>query len=160
MFTLAKWPRRWPCACWTNPGRVTVLDVPAKVITRWSRTVLPRRPTILSDIVEADISSVIILDDEQVRGVIIWKGGLASNAKPGILITIHSTISDLPTVYLARERTVLGDSRSRCTTGKRWGRRGRIGRHGAWESGVEYRCPDQWRESDHVPQLHGTSRAW
>ena len=44
----------------------------------------------VADVAEADVISVTVLNDEQVREVV---GELAAHAKPGTVIAIHSTIS-------------------------------------------------------------------
>jgi len=54
----------------------------------------------VADVAAADVISVTVLNDEQVREVV---GELARNAKPGTVIAIHSTISDTTAVDLARE---------------------------------------------------------
>ena len=48
----------------------------------------------------ADIISVTVLNDEQVRDVV---GELADHAKPGTVIAIHSTISPETAVELAEQ---------------------------------------------------------
>jgi 3-hydroxyisobutyrate dehydrogenase-like beta-hydroxyacid dehydrogenase/alkylhydroperoxidase/carboxymuconolactone decarboxylase family protein YurZ len=57
----------------------------------------------VADVGVAGIISVTVLNDAQVREVIIGKDGLACHAKPGTIIAIHSTISDSTVVDLARE---------------------------------------------------------
>jgi len=54
----------------------------------------------VADVAAADIISVTVLNDEQVREVV---GELASHVKPGTIIAIHSTISDTTAEELARE---------------------------------------------------------
>jgi 3-hydroxyisobutyrate dehydrogenase-like beta-hydroxyacid dehydrogenase len=54
----------------------------------------------VADVAAADIVSVTVLNDEQVREVV---GELAANAKPGTVIAIHSTISPDTAVELAKE---------------------------------------------------------
>jgi 3-hydroxyisobutyrate dehydrogenase-like beta-hydroxyacid dehydrogenase len=39
-----------------------------------------------------DVISVMVLDDEQVRDVVLGSGGIASGARPGTVVAIHSTI--------------------------------------------------------------------
>jgi 3-hydroxyisobutyrate dehydrogenase-like beta-hydroxyacid dehydrogenase len=53
-----------------------------------------------ADVAAADVISVTVLDDAQVREVV---GELATTAKPGTVIAIHSTISDTTAVELANE---------------------------------------------------------
>jgi 3-hydroxyisobutyrate dehydrogenase-like beta-hydroxyacid dehydrogenase len=54
----------------------------------------------VADVAAADIISVTVLNDEQVREVV---GELAGHAKPGTVIAIHSTISPDTAVELAKE---------------------------------------------------------
>ena len=54
----------------------------------------------MADVAGADVISVTVLNDEQVRDVV---GELAANAKPGTVIAIHSTISPGTAVELAEE---------------------------------------------------------
>jgi 3-hydroxyisobutyrate dehydrogenase-like beta-hydroxyacid dehydrogenase len=62
----------------------------------------------LAEVADADIISVTVLNDAQVREVITGEGGLASHAKPGTVIAIHSTISHITAVELAQELGPLG----------------------------------------------------
>ena len=54
----------------------------------------------VTDVAAADIISVTVLNDEQVRDVV---GELAAEASPGTVIAIHSTISDTTAVELAEQ---------------------------------------------------------
>lgn len=84
------------------PGGVTVYDVRAEAMTPLVEAGASPADS-LADVAAADIISVTVLDDAQVREVITGKDGLARNAKPGTIIAIHSTISDSTAVDLARE---------------------------------------------------------
>jgi 3-hydroxyisobutyrate dehydrogenase-like beta-hydroxyacid dehydrogenase len=81
------------------PGGLTVYDIRAEAMTP-----LAERGAVLADsvadVAAADIISVTVLNDAQVREVV---GELAANAKPGTVIAIHSTISDTTAVELAEE---------------------------------------------------------
>jgi len=81
------------------PGGLTIYDIRTEAMTP-----LAERGAILADCVAdvaaADIISVTVLNDEQVRNVV---GELASHAKPGTIIAVHSTISDTTAEELARE---------------------------------------------------------
>jgi 3-hydroxyisobutyrate dehydrogenase-like beta-hydroxyacid dehydrogenase len=81
------------------PGGLTVYDIRTEAMTP-----LAERGAVLADSVAdvagADIISVTVLNDEQVRTVV---GELASSAKPGTVIAIHSTISDTTAEELARK---------------------------------------------------------
>lgn len=81
------------------PGGLTVYDVRPEAMAPFA----DRGATLadsLADIATTDIISITVLNDEQVRNVV---GELASHAKPGTIIAIHSTISDTTAEELARE---------------------------------------------------------
>lgn len=81
------------------PGGVTVFDVRTEAMTPLAEAGATLADS-LADVADADIISVTVLNDEQVRDVI---GGLAGNAKPGTVIAIHSTISPDTAVELAEQ---------------------------------------------------------
>lgn len=81
------------------PGGLTVYDVRPEAMAPFAE----RGATLadsLADIAATDIISITVLNDEQVRNVV---DELASHAKPGTIIAIHSTISDTTAEELARE---------------------------------------------------------
>jgi len=81
------------------PGGLTVYDIRTEAMTP-----LAERGAVLADSVAdvagADIISVTVLNDAQVRDVV---AELASQAKPGTIVAIHSTISDTTAEELARD---------------------------------------------------------
>ncbi len=81
------------------PGGLTVFDVRVDAMTPFADGGATLADSV-ADVAAADIISVTVLDDAQVREVV---GELAANAKPGTVIAIHSTISDTSAVDLARE---------------------------------------------------------
>ncbi|HEX3547263.1 MAG TPA: NAD(P)-dependent oxidoreductase [Mycobacterium sp.] len=81
------------------PGGVTVYDIRAEAMTALAEAGASLADGV-TDVASADIISVTVLDDEQVREVV---GELAANAKPGTVIAIHSTISPSTAVELAEE---------------------------------------------------------
>jgi 3-hydroxyisobutyrate dehydrogenase-like beta-hydroxyacid dehydrogenase len=81
------------------PGGVTVYDVRAEAMTPLAEAGATLADGV-ADVASADIISVTVLDDGQVRDVV---GQLAANAKPGTVIAIHSTISDTTAVELAEQ---------------------------------------------------------
>jgi 3-hydroxyisobutyrate dehydrogenase-like beta-hydroxyacid dehydrogenase len=81
------------------PGGVTVFDVRAEAMTPLAEAGATLADSV-ADVATADIISVTVLNDEQVREVV---GELAANAKPGAVIAIHSTISPDTAVELAAE---------------------------------------------------------
>ncbi|HWT49561.1 MAG TPA: NAD(P)-dependent oxidoreductase [Mycobacterium sp.] len=81
------------------PGGVIVYDIRADAMTPLAEAGATLADSV-ADVVAADIISVTVLDDAQVREVV---AELAAHAKPGTIIAIHSTISDSTAVELARE---------------------------------------------------------
>jgi 3-hydroxyisobutyrate dehydrogenase-like beta-hydroxyacid dehydrogenase len=81
------------------PGGLTVFDVRTEAMTPLAEAGALLADSV-ADVASADIISVTVLDDAQVRDVV---GELAANAKPGTVIAIHSTISDTTAVELANE---------------------------------------------------------
>jgi len=79
------------------PGGVTVYDIRTEAMTPLAEAGASLADSV-ADVAAADIISVTVLDDAQVREVV---GELAANAKPGTIIAIHSTISDTTAVELA-----------------------------------------------------------
>ncbi|MGB9308142.1 MAG: NAD(P)-dependent oxidoreductase [Mycobacterium sp.] len=81
------------------PGGLTVFDVRADAMTPFAEGGATAAGS-LAEVAEADIISVTVLNDAQVREVV---AELASHAKPGTIIAIHSTISHTTAVELAEE---------------------------------------------------------
>jgi len=80
-------------------GGVTVFDLRAEAMTPLAEAGASLADSV-ADVAAADIISVTVLNDEQVREVV---GELAGHAKPGTVIAIHSTISPDTAVELAKE---------------------------------------------------------
>lgn len=81
------------------PGGLTVFDVRTEAMTPLAEvgaTLADR----VADVAAADVISITVLDDAQVRDVI---GELGPNLKAGTVIAIHSTIADATAVELAQE---------------------------------------------------------
>jgi len=81
------------------PGGVTVFDIRTDAMTPLAEAGAKLADSV-ADVATADIVSVTVLNDEQVRDVV---GELAANAKPGTIIAIHSTISPDTAVELAEQ---------------------------------------------------------
>jgi 3-hydroxyisobutyrate dehydrogenase-like beta-hydroxyacid dehydrogenase len=79
------------------PGGVTVYDVRVEAMTPLAEAGATLADG-TADVAAADVISVTVLDDAQVREVV---GELAAAAQPGTVIAIHSTISDSTAVELA-----------------------------------------------------------
>ncbi|ETZ97749.1 putative oxidoreductase [Mycobacterium kansasii 824] len=84
------------------PGGLTVFDVRAEAMEPFVEGGATAAASV-AEVAGADIISVTVLDDAQVRSVITGDDGLAANAKTGTIIAIHSTISDTTAVELARQ---------------------------------------------------------
>lgn len=82
------------------PGGVTVFDVRTEAMTPLAEAGAGLADSVADVAAAADIISVTVLDDAQVRTVV---AELAANAKPGSVIAIHSTISDNTAAELANE---------------------------------------------------------
>jgi len=81
------------------PGGLVVFDVRAEAMTPLAEAGASLADSV-ADVAEADVISVTVLNDEQVRDVV---GELATHAKPGTVIAIHSTISDGTAAELAEQ---------------------------------------------------------
>jgi 3-hydroxyisobutyrate dehydrogenase-like beta-hydroxyacid dehydrogenase len=79
------------------PGGLVVFDVRTEAMTRLAKRGASLADSV-ADVATADVISVTVLNDEQVREVV---DELAANAKPGTVIAIHSTISPDTAVELA-----------------------------------------------------------
>ena len=81
------------------PGGLTVFDVRTEAMTPLAEVGATLADSV-ADVAAADLISVTVLNDEQVRQVV---GELAPRTKPGTVIAIHSTISDTTAIELAKE---------------------------------------------------------
>ena len=81
------------------PGGVTVFDVRAEAMTPLAEAGAKLADSV-ADVATADIISVTVLNDAQVRDVV---GELAATVKPGTVIAVHSTISPDTAVELAEQ---------------------------------------------------------
>ena len=81
------------------PGGVTVFDVRTEAMTPLAELGASLADSV-ADVAVADIISITVLNDKQVREVV---GELAAHAKPGTVIAIHSTISPETAVELAAD---------------------------------------------------------
>jgi 3-hydroxyisobutyrate dehydrogenase-like beta-hydroxyacid dehydrogenase len=84
------------------PGGLTVFDIRLEAMTPLAEAGAALADS-LADVAKADVISVTVLNDKQVRDVIAGEDGLARYAKPGTIVAIHSTISDTTAVDLARK---------------------------------------------------------
>lgn len=82
------------------PGGVTVFDVRTEAMTPLVEAGAGSADSLAEVGASADIISVTVLDDAQVREVV---AELAAEAKPGTVIAIHSTIADTTAGELAEQ---------------------------------------------------------
>ena len=81
------------------PGGLTVFDVRTEAMTPLAEAGAALADSVAA-VVAAEVISVTVLDDPQVRAVV---AELAGAARPGTVIAIHSTISDTTAAELADE---------------------------------------------------------
>ena len=84
------------------PGGLTVFDLRLEAMTPLAEAGASLADSV-ADVAKADIISVTVLNDAQVRDVIAGENGLARFAKRGTVIAIHSTISETTAEELARQ---------------------------------------------------------
>ena len=84
------------------PGGLIVYDVRLDAMTPLAESGASLADSV-ADVAAADVISVTVLNDEQVRDVVAGEKGLARYAKPGTVIAIHSTISDTTADELSRQ---------------------------------------------------------
>ncbi|MGZ6778525.1 MAG: NAD(P)-dependent oxidoreductase [Mycobacterium sp.] len=84
------------------PGGLVVYDVRLDAMTPLAEMGATLADSV-ADVASADVISVTVLNDEQVREVVAGEHGLARYAKPGTVIAIHSTISDTTADELSRQ---------------------------------------------------------
>jgi 3-hydroxyisobutyrate dehydrogenase-like beta-hydroxyacid dehydrogenase len=81
------------------PGGLIVFDIRTEAMTQFAEHGAQLADSV-ADVADADIISITVLDDDQVREVV---GALVKKAKSGTVLAIHSTISDTTAVELAKE---------------------------------------------------------
>ncbi|HXO55943.1 MAG TPA: NAD(P)-dependent oxidoreductase [Mycobacterium sp.] len=79
------------------PGGLTVYDIRTEAMTPLAEAGASVADSV-ADVAQADLVHIVVLNDAQVREVV---GELATDAKPGTIIAIHSTISPDTAVELA-----------------------------------------------------------
>ncbi len=81
------------------PGGLVVFDVRPEAMTSFGERGVECAKDI-AQVAEADVISVTVLNDDQVRDVV---GQIAEHAKPGTVIAIHSTIGHKTALQLAEQ---------------------------------------------------------
>lgn len=86
------------------PGGLVVFDLRSEAMAPLAEAGATTAGSV-AEVAGADLISVTVLDDAQVRDVV---GELAKHAKPGTVIAVHSTISDTTAVELAKAYAAQG----------------------------------------------------
>jgi 3-hydroxyisobutyrate dehydrogenase-like beta-hydroxyacid dehydrogenase len=86
------------------PGGLVVFDVRPEVMTSFADRGVECASTV-AEVAAADVISVTVLNDQQVRDVV---GELAAHAKPGTVVAIHSTIEPTTAAELAEQLALQG----------------------------------------------------
>ncbi|WP_040797983.1 NAD(P)-dependent oxidoreductase [Nocardia higoensis] len=83
------------------PGGLTVCDMRPDVVAPFTEAGARAVDSAAAVAADAEVVSVAVLDDDQVRGVVTGSDGILSSAQPGTVIAVHSTISDRTAEELA-----------------------------------------------------------
>ncbi|MFD4182930.1 NAD(P)-dependent oxidoreductase [Rhodococcus sp. NPDC058514] len=84
------------------PGGLVVCDARTEATEPFTAAGAHSAATPAAVAAEATVISVTVLDDAQVRDVVAGPDGILSTARPGTVIAVHSTISDVTAIELAR----------------------------------------------------------
>ncbi len=97
------------------PGGLVVFDVRTEAMTPLAELGASLADSV-ADVAQADVISVTVLTDAQVRDVV---GELAAHAKPGTVIAIHSTIEPDTACRTGRAAAAQRHSHRRCSRQRR-----------------------------------------
>ncbi|WP_168699243.1 NAD(P)-dependent oxidoreductase [Gordonia paraffinivorans] len=103
-------PMAGSLAAW--PGGLSVFDLSGDAVAKVVEKGADAADSLAGLAEKSDIIGICVLDDDQVRSVVTGADGLLSTARPGTIITVHSTIGpdtavDLAEQCAAREVTLL-----------------------------------------------------
>lgn len=84
------------------PAGLVVCDARAEALEPFTAAGARAARTPADVAATANVISVTVLDDAQVRDVVTGPDGILATARPGTVIAVHSTISDTTAVELAR----------------------------------------------------------
>ena len=103
-------PMAGSLAAWA--GGLTVFDLSSDAVAKVVEKGATAAESLADLAASADIIGICVLDDAQVRTVVAGPDGLLSAARPGTVITVHSTIApetavELADLCAAREVTLL-----------------------------------------------------
>ncbi|MGF7121163.1 NAD(P)-dependent oxidoreductase [Rhodococcus sp. BE178] len=84
-----------------RPGTLVVCDARAEALEPFTTAgaIAAATPAEVAD--RTTVISVTVLDDTQVRDVVTGPDGILATARPGTVVAVHSTISDVTAVELA-----------------------------------------------------------
>ncbi|WP_019931740.1 NAD(P)-dependent oxidoreductase [Nocardia sp. BMG111209] len=85
------------------PGGLVVCDLRPEVVEPFTAAGAKAAATAAEVAAQAEVISVVVVTDDQVRTVVTGPDGLLSTARPGTVIAVHSTIADATAVELAAE---------------------------------------------------------
>ena len=94
-------PMAGSLAAWT--GGLTVFDLSSEAIAKVVEKGAAAAESLADLAASADIIGICVLDDAQVRSVVAGPDGLLTTARPGTIITVHSTIGPETAVELAEQ---------------------------------------------------------
>ncbi|PKZ63411.1 NAD(P)-dependent oxidoreductase [Gordonia terrae] len=94
-------PMAGSLAAWA--GGLTVFDLSSEAITKVVEKGAAAAESLADLASTTDIIGICVLDDAQVRAVITGPDGLLAAARPGTVITVHSTIAPETAVELAEQ---------------------------------------------------------
>lgn len=84
-----------------TPGGLTVFDLDPDAVTTLTEQGAASADSVAALAGQCDIIGICVVTDDQVRAVISGTDGLLSAARPGTIITVHSTIGPDTAVQLA-----------------------------------------------------------
>ncbi|KAA0022906.1 NAD(P)-dependent oxidoreductase [Antrihabitans cavernicola] len=85
------------------PGGLVVCDARSDALESFTTAGARAAATPAAVATAADIISITVLDDAQVRDVVAGPDGILSTARPGTVVAVHSTISDTTALDLAQQ---------------------------------------------------------
>ncbi|MCX4093691.1 NAD(P)-dependent oxidoreductase [Nocardia sp. alder85J] len=85
------------------PGGLVVCDLRPEVVEPFTAAGAKAAASAAEVAAQAEVISVVVVNDAQVRAVVAGPDGILSAARPGTVIAVHSTIADSTAIELAAE---------------------------------------------------------
>jgi len=85
------------------PGGLVVCDMRSEAVDPFVSAGAQSAASAAEVAERATVISIVVVDDAQVRSVLTRPDGILRTAKPGTVVAVHSTISDVTAVALAAE---------------------------------------------------------